>query len=223
MVVALPNSPRLLVEITLRSFGREFNSENLFRDRQEEEIFQQRLKQLKNQVKTFNMQDALKSMKSPISASSLGNQIYITIGWSHTLVPYSQKSNLLRAVVPRSGTLLSADCWCVPHYASITSVSSTIVDEWFAYTTGVGNSLAANNFLGLKRGSADLSLMTYLENANANANEHVDSQDLEGRHCLDAMDMSNNFTPHPLCIQRSEFLLPWNDQTIAQYKKLNLN
>jgi hypothetical protein len=222
--IALPNSPRLLVEITLRSFGRDFNAETLFRDSKQQDVFQQRLKQLKNQVKTFNMQDALKSMKSPVSLSSLGNQIYVTIGWSHTLVPYSQKSNFLKAVVPRSGTLLSADCWCVPHYASITSVSSTLVDEWFAYTTGVGSSLPANNFLGLKRGSADISLMAHLIHQ---ASDDDSSSSFGGEngsmHCLDAMDMSNNFTPHPWCIQRSEFLLPWKDQTLAQYKKLNLN
>ena len=108
--IAIPNSPRLLVELTLRSMGKaEVRGESEVRE------FRDKLQRLRGQVKTFSTEDALKSMKSQQTESELSEQVYVTVDWSHNLLPFSGKSNKLKAYVPNSGTLLTADCWCIPH------------------------------------------------------------------------------------------------------------
>ncbi len=61
--ISVPNSPRLLCEITLRSFGKHFNASSLYASEAQRAAFRERLEHLRHQVKTFSTDDALKSMK----------------------------------------------------------------------------------------------------------------------------------------------------------------
>ncbi|QDZ23727.1 hypothetical protein A3770_11p62450 [Chloropicon primus] len=213
--VALPNSPRLLVELTLRVMGKDgIESSNLGTLSKEEfAVFRMKLQELRAQVKTFSTEDALKSMKSQQSESELSNQVYVVVGWSHNLLPFKGKSNKLRAVVPLSGTILSADCWCVPHYAMPSTSMSTIVDKWLSYTTsGIGGSTDGgengNRSTGLKKGSADIALLAKLEREAYAGKRGGPPADAETGSGLAVLDASNNYTPPCECIERSEFLLP---------------
>ena len=134
--------------------------------------------------------------------------MYLVVGWSHALLPFSGKSQKLKAFVPTSRTVLTADCFCVPHYASISSVTSTIVDNWFAYTTGVDSELSARSSTGLKRGSADISLLAQLEKEAATTTGGIVEGEGDGKRGVYELNIHNNYTPVGAIIQKSEFLFP---------------
>lgn len=230
--IAIPNSPRLLVELTLRSMGKaEVRGESEVRE------FRDKLQRLRGQVKTFSTEDALKSMKSQQTESELSEQVYVTVDWSHNLLPFSGKSNKLKAYVPNSGTLLTADCWCIPHCkwplprgwnlvcvcvwltdpslslnadALPSSSTGTIVDKWLSYTTSgiggpAGGDLDERRSTGLKRGSADIALLAKLEREAAERREagQVEATAAEG---LALLDSESLWTPPCEAIERSNFV-----------------
>lgn len=203
--LALPKSPRLLVEITLRALRDDDYFTSARRTPEERRaVLGERLRQLRSQAKTFSTEDALKSMKSQQSESELSEQVYVAIGWTHNLLPFSGKSSKLKPIIPRSGTVLTCDLWCVPHYAVPITNVATMVDKWLSFTTlgSQAEEWTAKATNGLKRGSAPIGLLAALEAQGSQGSEAEDAMAEAA-----VLDASNNFTPPPDLIRRSDFLL----------------
>ncbi len=157
----------------------------------------------------------MRGVGSQASESELSNQVYVTVGWSHTLLPFSGKSNKLEVVVPRSGTVLSADVWTVP---SASQADFGVLDRWYEYTTG-----SEQGAQGLKRGCADIVLLKRLEEEGAAGEGEGGAAAMAaaGRGA-DVLTAVNNYTPSPSTIRNSAFLLPWTEDTTVQFKGLAL-
>ena len=87
-------------------------------------------------------------------------------------------------------------------------MTSTIVDNWFAYTTGVDSELSARSSTGLKRGSADISLLAQLEKEAATTTGGIVEGERDGKRGVYELNIHNNYTPVGAIIQKSEFLFP---------------
>lgn len=111
--LSLPDNARSVIGLTLKQLGQSVNSDNL------DAIpdLQPQLQALQQQVKFYSSTDYLQPL-------ILGDS-WIAVGWSTEVLPMVERDRRLAAVVPTSGTLLTADLWVRPAVPSASSNSAT--------------------------------------------------------------------------------------------------
>ena len=140
--VALGGGPRLLLTASLRAEGLSANDP---RGVGASSGVLARLNALRD--------DQLLTTDDAQYAQALANgDAWAVAGPSDDLLALARRSSLITVAVPRSGTSLFADVWCVPATASTKPGGvSPLVNQWFDYTTAPAR---ANLRSGLKGGVA---------------------------------------------------------------------
>jgi len=100
--LSLPDSPRTVLGLVLKKFGRSVNEANL----EAVPNFQEELAALDRQVKFYSSTDYLQPL--------LIDDTWAAVGWTTDLLPVMQGDPRIGAVIPASGTMLFSDLWVRP-------------------------------------------------------------------------------------------------------------
>jgi putative spermidine/putrescine transport system substrate-binding protein len=186
--VSLLDSPRAVIGLTSRKLGQSFNPTNLGEELQAE------LQLLHQQVKFYSSDSYLQPLM-------LGDT-WIALGWSTDVLPVLERDRRIAAIVPESGTILTADTWVRPAAArSVNSTDSelTLVEQWI-------------NFCWQRQNAINLSL---LGSAASPVLTTLDRSELP-----DPIQQNNVLLPTAEILEQSEFLEPLSEEAIAQYRRL---
>ncbi len=118
--LALPDQARLVIGLALKRLGHSYNTTDLLAIAELEPT----LRSLHQQVKVYSSDTYLQPLV-------LGDA-WVAVGWSSDLLPLVQRSHLLAAVPPPSGTVLWADLWVRPQGAP--SPPSPLVVDWLNFS-----------------------------------------------------------------------------------------
>lgn len=99
--ISLPNHPREVIGLTLKTLGKSYNTKDLSQPDLED-----KLRRLHQQVKLY-------SSDTYIEPLILGDT-WLAVGWSNELLPVMQRYRHINVVIPSSGTALWADLWVRP-------------------------------------------------------------------------------------------------------------
>lgn len=188
--ISLPDSPRSVIGLVLKHLGRSVNPESL----EPVSTLKPELESLHQQVKIYSSDTYLQPL--------LLEDTLLAVGWSNEILPLVKRDRRLAAVVPQSGTMLTADVWVHPAAAPPLDSESeqlTLLNQWieFCWDEPIATQLslltlvASPLFFGVDRSQLPLSLQ---------------SDEL--------------LLPAPEVLQNSEFLLPLTDATLNQYRQL---
>jgi putative spermidine/putrescine transport system substrate-binding protein len=119
--ISLPDSARLTIGLTLKDLGYSFNSKNLA----SLPDLDQRLKQLHQQVKVYSSDAYLQPL--------LEGDTWMAVGWSTDIIPLLERDRRIGAIVPKSGTALTADVWVCPSASSEATVPAELIMEWLKF------------------------------------------------------------------------------------------
>ncbi|MEL6381949.1 MAG: extracellular solute-binding protein [Cyanobacteria bacterium J06626_18] len=122
--VALPNHPRLVLGLVLKSLGNSIN----VADPDAQTEFTEALAALRPQVKVYDSDNYLQPL--------IQGDTWVAVGWSTDIRPALSQYRQLAAFVPDPGTILSADVWVKPRTkASSSGVANlTAMDKaWLSY------------------------------------------------------------------------------------------
>jgi len=185
--VSLLDSPRAVIGLTSKKLGQSFNPTDLG------EALQAELQALHQQVKFYSSDNYLQPLM-------LGDT-WIALGWSTDVLPVLERDRRIAAIVPKSGTLLTADAWVRPVAAEpITSVGGelTLVEQWI-------------NFCWQRQNAVSLSL---LGSAASPVLMSIDRNNLPT-----PLQQNNLLLPAAEILEQSEFLEPLPEEAIAQYSR----
>ncbi len=147
--VALPDSPRLLMGLTLKRQGQSANAAEQFTDA----AVQTDLTQLLQQAKTF---DSLTSLKALIN-----EDVWVAVTWSGDVISTLQRYRDLQGSFPEEGTLWSSDLWVRPAGAE---TDPALTNQWieFCWATATARQISLSTQgispLYLQPGNADPAL-----------------------------------------------------------------
>ncbi len=122
--VALPNHPRLVLGLVLKSLGYSINAA----DPAAQPEFTEALAALHSQVKVYDSDNYLQPL--------LQGDTWIAVGWSTDIRPALSQYRQLEAIVPDPGTILSADVWVKPRPKGNSSSPATLTEldkAWLSY------------------------------------------------------------------------------------------
>lgn len=100
--ISLPNHPREVIGLTLKTLSKFYNTENL-----------SQLPDLKKKLHDLNLQVKFYSSDTYLQPLIL-EDTWLAVGWSNDLIPIIQRYPQLAGVIPTSGTALWADLWVIP-------------------------------------------------------------------------------------------------------------
>lgn len=187
--IALLDSPREVIGLTLKRLGYSYNEPDLAAIAELPEA----LAELDQQVKVYTSTSYLEPL--------LIGDISLAIGWSTDIVPVLRKSRDLAAVVPVSGTALFSDLWVKPTSESTTdntdnAVSSTdLLSQWF-------------NFYWQPEIGIQLALQT--------AGSSPVIPGLSADQLPETLQQDELSLPNSKILDQSEFLLPLTDDTAKE-------
>ncbi len=100
--VSLPDSPRTVMGLAAKRLGYSVNEENLA----ERPDLAAALTDLHRQVRFYSSDNYLQPL--------LLGDTWVAVGWSTDILPVLQRDRRIAAIVPASGTILTADTWVRP-------------------------------------------------------------------------------------------------------------
>ena len=118
--IALPDSARAMIGLTLKHLEHSANASDL-----------DRLSDLDETLSALNQQVRLYSSDAYLQPLVLGD-VSLAVGWTTDILPMLKRNPQLTAVIPQSGTLLTADLWVKPKVES-TDASDDILRSWIAF------------------------------------------------------------------------------------------
>ncbi|HEY9696618.1 MAG TPA: extracellular solute-binding protein [Trichocoleus sp.] len=186
--ISLPDTPRAVIGLTLKKLGRSVNLANL----SEVSNLTSELEALQQQVKFYGSQDYLQPL--------LLNDTWAAVGWSTEILPIVKRDRRIAAVVPSSGTILTADLWVRPVKApeSDNADRRQLQNQWI-------------NFYWQPQIATQLSLLSLAASPILMGSD---------RSQLPEALRQNPVLPPEAVLQRSEFLLPLSEQTTQQYQQM---
>ena len=121
--VSLPNHPRLVLGLVLKSLGHSVN----VADPATQSSFTKALQDLRPQVKVYDSENYLQPL--------LKGDTWIAAGWSTDIRSVLSQYRQLEAVVPNPGTILSADVWVKPRAQEPGSIFNleALDKAWLSY------------------------------------------------------------------------------------------
>ncbi len=149
---------------------------------------------LKSELVKLNQQVKFYSSENYLQSIIIGDT-WLAVGWSNDILPLVKKRKEIAAVVPLSGTALWANLWVKPAATAETSLTEKWID--FCWQPQVAE---------------QMSLLTQITSPilpKINPNELTS-------------EITNNplLLPPQEIIEKSEFLYPFADSTIEQYRQL---
>jgi putative spermidine/putrescine transport system substrate-binding protein len=195
--ISLLDSPRSVIGLTLKKLGQSVNTADLTTVPN----LESELAALHQQVKVYTSDAYLQPLILEDTA--------MAVGWSMEILPLVKRDRRIAAVVPASGTVLTADLWVqpatVPDFTSNgtangdTTERSTLLQQWLAF--GWEPKIAAQ-----------LSLLSSAMSPIFFGNDRSQLPD--------SLRQNDRLLPPAEVLQRSEFLLPLPDTAIDQYRRL---
>lgn len=194
--LSLLDSARTVIGLALKKLGQSVNQQDLTT-----------VSSLEAELKTLHQQVKFYSSDAYLQPLSLGDT-WITVGWSNEILPTIERDRTLAALIPATGTLLTADLWVHPATASSQTASpqsdqSTLLTEWI-------------NFCWQPKIATQLSLLS-----SAASPLFVGGQIAGGRNIEipPSLQQKPLLLPPATVLQRSEFLLPLTAATSEQYRR----
>jgi putative spermidine/putrescine transport system substrate-binding protein len=186
--LSLLDSPRAVIGVTSKKLGQSFNPTDLG------EALQAELQALYQQVKFYSSDSYLQPLM-------LGDT-WVALGWSTDVLPVVERDRRIAAIVPESGTILTADTWVRPAAArSVASTDSelTLVEQWINFCWQRQNAISLSLL-----GSAASPVLTALNRSEL----------------PDPIQQNSVLLPTAEILEQSEFLEPLSEEAIAQYRRL---
>lgn len=204
--VAFLDSSRELVGVALKTVGLPYNCtySQLCKSDVSLQQLQQRLQQLRDQVRLFSSRDHTRALAA--------NDVWAIVGSSLDLIPLASRSSNVSITAPVSGTALWADLWTVPAHASGGSQMqgpSPLLPAWFEFALQPSRMQPSR---GLQLGASPLQLPGQLSSSQE---KHVVVSSSEW-----GSQLIGGVMPEKETLMRSEFLLPLDQETTAMYHKL---
>ncbi len=185
--ISLPDSARTVIGLTLKKLGQSINRDDL----NAVPSLEAELNALHQQVKFYGSTNYLQPL--------LLGDTWVAIGWSSEILRMAKRDRRIRAVVPPSGTILTADLWVRPATAAADSSRQTLENQWIS-------------FFWQPQVAEQLSLLSLA------ASPVLLKSD---RSALpEALRQNQTLLPLQNSLDKSEFLLPLPDRTIEQYRQL---
>lgn len=189
--ISLPDSPRSVIGLVLKQLGRSVNPE-MPENLAAVADLKAELTALHQQVKIYSSDTYLQPL--------LLEDTLLAVGWSNEILPLVQRDRSLAAVVPQSGTILTADMWVHPAAADqLDADRSTLLNQWIGFCWDAEI-------------ATQLSLLT---SAASPVFFGVDRSQLPS-----SLQPNHLLLPSPEILQNSEFLLPLSDETLNQFRRL---
>jgi putative spermidine/putrescine transport system substrate-binding protein len=196
--ISLIDQPREVIGLTLKKLGYSYNTQDISKIAN----LKSELLELQKQVKFYSSDHYLEPL-------ILGDT-WVAVGWSTDILPLSKRYSNIKVVVPRSGTSLWTDVWVQPRISladknpsnpTIESdkKSSSLMYEWI-------------NFCWQSKPASQISLFTHA----------ISPALLSMKPTEFPQDLQNNlfFNSVIEIVDRSDFLLPFPEQTWQQYDSL---
>lgn len=120
--ISLLNSPREVIGLTLKKLGYSYNTEAL----DSVSGLEAELRSLHQQVRFYSSNAYLQPL--------ITGDTWLAVGWSTDLIPVLEENHDIAAIVPQSGTALSADVWVQPAAdADSNAAQSQLMAEWIDF------------------------------------------------------------------------------------------
>lgn len=188
--ISLPDQARAVIGLTLKSLGQSVNFGDVGA-----------IASLPETLAALNQQTLFYSSSAYLQPLIL-DDTWIAVGWSTDIIPQLRKNPRLGAIIPQSGTILVADAWVHPTRATPDAPSANVRDDlmqrWVSYFWQPD--VAARLSL---LGAATSPIVV---NPDTTIPESLQSNPLA--------------LPAPDILNRSEFLVPFNEATAQQYQQL---
>ncbi len=194
--LALLDSPRTVIGMTLKRLGKSFNA-SLNALRADKDL-SAALTELDAQVKLYSSSAYLQSL-------ILGD-VWVAVGWSTDILPLLRRDRRFAAVVPASGTALTADLWVRPSQFDADGPSessdlnqsseSSLLSEWI-------------RFFWQPEPAQRLSIQTLAASPVLVGSDRAQLPDTIRENPV--------LFPDPLVLDASEFLTPLPDNILAEY------
>jgi len=185
--ISLPDSARATLGLTLKKLGQSANLSDLTQAPR----LAAELKQLQQQVKFYSSTDYLQPLV-------LGDS-WLAVGWSTEVLPVVEQDRRIAAVVPASGTLLTADLWVRPASTAGDHAAGTTPTQRPASSSLASNLNQWLEFCWQPEIAAQISLLSAAASPVILAN---------GAELSSALQKRTLLLPPAEVIERSEFLLP---------------
>jgi putative spermidine/putrescine transport system substrate-binding protein len=119
--ISLPDSPRSVIGLVLKKLGQSANAPNL-----------DAIANLTTELADLHQQVKFYSSDVYLQPLSLGDT-WVAVGWSNEIIPTVERDRSLAAVVPASGTLLTADLWVRPVAAQTAQPQISKLMDWINF------------------------------------------------------------------------------------------
>jgi len=188
--ISLPDRGRAVLGLTLKYLGHSANTTDL-----------EAIADLPEALATLNQQALFYSSTAYLEPLILGDT-WLAVGWTTDIIPVLKKNPRLGAIVPQSGTILTADLWVLPAItttpAEETPPVEDLIETWIQYYWNVDVATRLT-LLGNAASPILVSDRTVLPNSLQN---------------------NNLLLPDAAILERSEFLQPLAESTAETYRRL---
>ncbi|MBI4781339.1 MAG: extracellular solute-binding protein [Oscillatoriophycideae cyanobacterium NC_groundwater_1537_Pr4_S-0.65um_50_18] len=196
--ISLPDSARAVIGLTLKKLGRSLNLADL----ESVASLPSELQSLQQQVKFYSSKAYLQPL--------ILEDTWLAVGWSHEILPVLKRQQKLAGVVPRSGSILTADLWvnptAAPKAASGTGDRLALMKRWIG-------------FCWQPQTAAQLSLLSAAASPLLFGKTAGDAPRQSGSQLSESLRQAKATIADVGIQQRSEFLLPLDLSTLEQYRR----
>jgi len=152
---------------------------------------------LTSELQALHQQVKFYSSDAYIQSLSLGDT-WATVGWSNEILPTIERDRTLAAVIPATGTLLTADLWVHPATAQPSPAQSALLLKWI-------------NFCWQPKIATQLSLLSSAASPLFKGKQSIETPT--------SLQQKPLLLPPAAVLQRSEFLLPLTGASSEQYRR----
>ncbi|HEY9621725.1 MAG TPA: extracellular solute-binding protein [Crinalium sp.] len=119
--ISLLDSPRETIGLTLKKLGQSINTTDL-----------NAVSRLQSELQALQQQARFYSSDAYLQPLLLGDT-WAAVGWSTDILPLLKRDRRIAAIVPASGTILTADLWVHPAGATKLANQSSLVSQWIDF------------------------------------------------------------------------------------------
>ena len=184
--LSLPDSPRTVIGLALKKLGQSAHLQDLTT-----------VPSLTSELQALHQQVKFYSSDAYIQSLSLGDT-WVTVGWSNEILPTIERDRTLAALIPATGTLLTADLWVHPATAQPSPAQSALLLKWI-------------NFCWQPKIATQLSLLSSAASPLFKGKQSIETPT--------SLQQKPLLLPPAAVLQRSEFLLPLTAASSEQYRR----
>ncbi|NJR38947.1 MAG: extracellular solute-binding protein [Leptolyngbyaceae cyanobacterium CSU_1_4] len=184
--LSLPDSPRTVIGLALKKLGQSVHLQDL-----------ETVPSLPAELQALHQQVKFYSSDAYLQPLSLGDT-WVAVGWSNEILPTLERDRTLAALIPTTGSLLTADLWVHPATAQPNLAQSALLPKWI-------------NFCWQPKIAAQLSFLSSAPSPLFKGNQNLEIPPV--------LQQKPLLLPPAAVLQRSEFLLPLLPTATEQYRR----